>query len=161
MVADQDLIEKLSGYLKCRSTMTLSTVGDVGVPHSAPLFFVSDDNLNLYFLSDVESQHGTNIINHVKVAVSIYGETHEWQQIRGIQLEGNARLMNDPSAEKHAWSLYRSKFSFVLTLGNLVEASRWFRVYPNWIRWIDNRVSFGNKQEFFLEDHPPYDMENY
>lgn len=146
------LIEELQAYLGQRSTMTLATIGEEGAPQSAPLFFVADEKLNLYFVSDVDSQHGHNILQRPEVAVSIYSETFKWQDIKGIQLEGTAQLITDRIDEKRAWSLYKSKFPFVIAFANKVSASNWFIVRPTWIRWIDNQVGFGYKRELSSED---------
>lgn len=152
MKDEKELIQELRAYLEERSTMTLATIGKKGEPQSAPLFFVADEELNLYFLSDEDSRHGANIMERSVVAVSIYTETHDWRNICGVQLEGVASLINDPSIKSHAWSRYKSKFPFVVTLAARVMASRWFVVHPTWIRWIDNQVRFGYKQELVLEE---------
>ena len=49
--------------------------------------------LHLYFFSDVESQHSQHIAQNPKTAAAIYPECQGWRDIKGLQLRGDARLV--------------------------------------------------------------------
>lgn len=42
---------------------------------AAPLFFVADEALNLYFVSGAKSRHSLNLTHEPRAAVAVYGET--------------------------------------------------------------------------------------
>jgi uncharacterized protein YhbP (UPF0306 family) len=151
LTREAELIGRLRGYLAARSTMVLATVGPGGQAQSAPCFFVADRNLTLYFVSGVDSRHSRNLIERPRVATSIYVETHDWRDIQGVQLEGLAAQVEDQRELTRVWSLYRGKFPFAADFVVEVEGSNWYRVQPTWIRWIDNRVRFGHKEEIWLD----------
>jgi uncharacterized protein YhbP (UPF0306 family) len=145
----------LRGFLAGQSTLALGTAGlSDGRPQVAPLFFASDDDLNLYWISDPESRHSANLEDWNDTAAAIYAHTWEWAGIRGVQIEGDAMAVSDEAERKRALTLYRAKFPFVNEkFADLIAQSVVYVLRPRWIRWLDNERHFGYKQEFSLE--PP------
>ncbi len=147
-----DVRAALVEFLSQQSTLALSTAGlRDGRPQVAPLFFVSDEALNLYWISDPDSRHSRNIADWSDVAATIYAQTWDWQQIKGVQIEGTATPVSDDDERQRALDLYCAKFPFVNEkFADLIAQSTFYVLRPRWLRWIDNERRFGYKQEFLL-----------
>jgi hypothetical protein len=84
-----DLDEFLRGERTCR----IATVGENGVPHNSPLWFVWDGS-SLWLNSLVRSQRRINIERNPKVSVVI-DTGHDFGELRGVELSGMARPLGD------------------------------------------------------------------
>lgn len=131
------------------STMTLATAALNGEPHAAAVYFVAE-GLQLYFFSADDSQHSRDLQENPLAAVAIYPEVWEWQAIRGLQMRGRVDLVSQGEEWQRAWEAYRSKFPFVQHLKAVVARNQLYRFQPSWLRWIDNRLGLGHKQEWHL-----------
>jgi uncharacterized protein YhbP (UPF0306 family) len=142
---------KLGKFLSERITIAVATTSPAGSPRVADVYFVSDDDLNLYFYSDPASRHSRNIQRDPRVAATARIESMDWHEIRGIQLEGIGQVMNDLQEHNRAWNLMCVKFPFYESFTEAVAKLKMYRITPKHIRWIDNSVSFGHKEDFDLE----------
>ncbi len=132
-------------------TMTLATTDPGGIPHAAPVYFVSVDSeqfLHLYFFSDEDSQHSQHIAQKPQAAAAIYPECRGWQDIRGLQLRGEACLVESKVKWDSAWEQYQIKFPFVRSLKAVVAQNQMYTFIPSWIRLVDNSKGFGYKKEW-------------
>jgi uncharacterized protein YhbP (UPF0306 family) len=153
----EDMRPVLRDFLARQSTLALATAGDSdGRPQVTPLFFVSDDKFNLYWISDPDSRHSINLTSWNDVAAAVYAQTWDWAGIKGVQIEGDAWAVTDDDGERaHALALYSAKFPFVnQKFADVVANSVIYVLRPRWIRWLDNERRFGYKQEFVLESSP-------
>ena len=142
--------ELFATNLLSTSTMTLATTGVNGISHAAPVYFVADEDLQLYFFSDPESQHAQDIAHQAAAAVAFYPECFSWEDIRGVQMRGEVHLVEPGAAWDRAWLLYQSKFPFVSALKEIVAQNAMYVFIPDWIRLVDNQRGFGYKQEWTL-----------
>ena len=140
---------KIRNFLAAHSTLTLSTINVDGKPLSCPLFFASDDD-TLIFFSSPKSRHSLNVAENSKAAVTVHNETWNWEEIAGVQMEGEVHLIPISPAREHAWEIYKEKFPFVIEFEAEVSRSELYRFVPKWIRLIDNSVSFGYREEIHL-----------
>lgn len=69
--------------------LTLATADDDG-PWCAPVQYVADDDLNLYFVSLPESRHMSHVKSNPSVAVAIFDSQQPPFTSRGVQIEGTA-----------------------------------------------------------------------
>jgi len=147
-----DLRPALSAFLASQSTMALATAGDQdGRPQVAPLFFASDEALNLYWVSSPDSRHSVNIADWNDVSAAIYALTWDWAGIKGVQIAGSARTVAGDEERRHALRVYSAKFPFVKDqFMDLIENSVFYVLRPTWLRWLDNERRFGYKQEYRL-----------
>jgi uncharacterized protein YhbP (UPF0306 family) len=143
--------DKFRRFLAERISMSVATVSPSGSPRVADVYFCSDDDLNLYFYSDPASRHSRNIQREPRVAISIRIESMDWHEIRGFQMDGIAQVINDSDEHNRAWGLMCAKFPFYESFTDAVASLKMYRVTPRRLRWIDNGVSFGYKEDFDLE----------
>ena len=144
------LQEKITEFLAKRSTMTLATVNAEGQPQAAALFFATEDDGSLVFVSSPKSRHGANITLNGRAAVAIHGETWDWKEIAGVQMEGEVHRIPPGMGRERAWEVYKAKFPFVIEFALEVMRSEFYRFVPKWVRLIDNSVRFGYKEEIIL-----------
>ena len=155
---------RIDAFLAEHTTLTLATVGAGGAPAAAAVFYAHDADLNLYFLSETGTQHGSNITAGSGVACTIQADGQDWRRIRGLQLWGWGMPVT-PTGIPHATAVYSRKFAFVGVLlagaqapgvlaGPLARARFWV-LRPAWIRLIDNSRGFGFKEELVLSDEGP------
>lgn len=146
----------LREFLAGQSTLALATVGvEDGRPQVAALFFASDDDFNLYWISDAHSRHSLNLADWGDVAAVVYVDTWDWTGIKGVQIEGYAEPISEGGERQRALALYRAKFPFVTDkFADLIAESAIYVLRPRWLRWLDNTRHFGYTQEFQLEPSP-------
>lgn len=138
------------GEFRQLPVLTLATVGADGELHAADVCFAADESLNLFFFSDPASQHAKDIIQNPRAAATIHPECLDWREIRGLQLRGRVSIVTDARLWEQAWKLYQQKFPFAAELAEVVAQNQLYIFEPEWVRLVDNRVSFGYKQEWQL-----------
>lgn len=141
----------LHRFLSEVPTLSLATVDDDGTPHAANVNFVTDDDLNLYFLSSPESAHSRHIARRPQIAATCYADFNDARDIRGVQLRGLCAECDPADFDAH-WAHFCAKFPYAADYEFHARAERFYHLRPTWARWIDNRVHFGFKMEM---DFPP------
>jgi len=143
--------------------MTVATAGPDG-PAAAAVFYVSR-GLDLYFLSAPHSRHCVNLEADPRVAATIQDAPAAWSDIRGLQLTGTARRLDDADADE-ARRLYCARFPEATTSAGAASALarallriRWYGLVIEHLRFIDNSRGFGHRDEWsrgeFLRDVTP------
>lgn len=92
-------------YLADNKHMQLATIKD-GRPWLCTVYFVSDENFNLYWMSSRSRQHSLEITSNPKTAVTVVRDTERKQ---ALQITGSAYEVKDDDL-RHAHSLYTGKF---------------------------------------------------
>lgn len=138
----------IRAFLASQSSLALATVNGNGHPEIAPLFYVSDEALNLYWLSSPTSRHSVNLRAHERAAAAIYPAVWQWMEIRGLQVEGVASAVTEVKARAQILKLYRRKFDLPAAFDAQIAASTLYVLRPKWMRWLDNGIQFGYKAEF-------------
>lgn len=90
---EADLKQLIYDYLSTQKMMALATCGER--PWSANLYFVHDNDLNLYFLSKRGREHSQAVAKNPEVSVAI-ADSHQpiWEPQKGIQASGTAAVVN-------------------------------------------------------------------
>ena len=148
--------ELLAGH----STITLATAAE-GRSWAATVFYASDADFNLYFVSDLKTRHGRELHHDAHVTGAINHDVSTWGEVIGLQIEGRALVLEGEERLK-ALDTYLNRFPDVRRLfdrprddnekvisGRLQKAPFW-RLTPTWIRLIDSTKGFGWKWETTL-----------
>lgn len=98
----KDLIEQ---YLSEKTEMQLATVAN-GQPWVCTLYYVHDDDLNIYWTSGRSRQHSLEILNDPKAAVTIVRCNKPKQ---ALQMYGKAYEVADDDLER-VHKLYQGKY---------------------------------------------------
>ncbi len=128
--------------------LTLSTVSAEGAPASAAVFYAFTPELTLYFISEAHTVHSQNLGRNPAASITIYPSVWNWSEIRGLQMNGLAQVIADPSERRRAGLLYRKRFPFVNSLAEALARAQFYKFTPRWARLTDNRVHFAFKQEW-------------
>lgn len=90
----KDFKEELRAYLDTQQVMALATRGDR--MESCTVFFSVDKDLNIYFISDPETEHCKNIRMNKEVACSIADSRQRVADRKiGVQIKGAAVELSD------------------------------------------------------------------
>jgi uncharacterized protein YhbP (UPF0306 family) len=100
-----DLKALITEYLSSNKHMQLATVKN-GQPWICTVYFVHDDNFNLYWTSGRSRQHSLEILNDSKAAVTV---VHDIERKQALQIIGNAYEVEDGDLER-VHGLYTAKF---------------------------------------------------
>lgn len=152
----------IAEYLARHNTMTLATCDGVSA-WAAAVFYASDTNLTLYFMSDPKTRHMRDISAIPEVAATIHDDGQAWTSIRGLQILGScSRVSNQELGDVSR--CYLEKFPFLNSisehpenasakiLAERLQNTPFYQLSPSWIRFIDNTRGFGHKAEIRLED---------
>lgn len=149
-MSEPDNLQIIQAFLDTQSTLALATINADGQPQIAPIFYVADDRLNLYWLSSPNSRHSTNLVLNPKVAATVYPSVWQWNDIVGLQIEGEARPIGDERIREQILTLYLRKFQLPAEFDSVINSSTLYCLKPNWLRWMDNSVQFNFKAEINL-----------
>ena len=147
---EPDIRQVIRDFLETQSTVALATVNAAGHPETAPVFYVSDDQFNLYWLSTTQVAHSVNLSAHSQVSGSICPATWQWEDIVGLQIKGEARAISDERVREQILLIYLRKFQLPPSFDNLIASSTLYVLRPTWLRWVNNSVQFGYKTELDL-----------
>lgn len=141
-------MEPLLEFMHQQSTLTLASTSPAGRPAAADLYFVTDKTLNLYFVSEPQTRHAQNLADNPQVAGTIHAPAWDWREIRGVQFTGICQALKSPAERAGALALYGRKFSFVHSFAAAITRHIVYRIDPQWIRWLDNSITFGHQREW-------------
>ena len=140
--------ESALAYLEGHNVMTLSTCGPEG-PLAAAVFYASD-GFTLYFLSSPATRHGRNLAADPRVAAAIHEDYRDWREIKGIQLEGRAFVLDGDEREAAA-RRYARKFPLIADpkeheIQRALSGIAWHRLVSERLYFIDNALGFGHRE---------------
>jgi uncharacterized protein YhbP (UPF0306 family) len=82
------------------------------------------------------------------VAATIQEDYPGWEEIQGIQLEGEVRQLQG-AAREAAEARYREKYPFLDAAGAQIQAAlsqvSWYRLLPDLLYFIDNSQGLGHR----------------
>ena len=143
-------------YIANHSTMVLATNGPDG-PWATPVFFVNR-GYRLYFLSEHTTIHSRNLSESSLVSAAITEDYKDWRSIQGVQLKGEAYLVDSLKEKTLVLASYLKKFPAVKhileTPGSFkgVTNTHWYCIKPRYLKFTDNTTSFGENFEIELKD---------
>lgn len=143
--------DRLLAFLRGHRVLTVAVTDIEGAPCAAALFYVVDQKLRLYVVTDPSSRHGAAMLAKGVVAGTVQRDEQQWHEIQGVQFRGECRQLNG-AQRLRAWGLYTARYPFVAS-GNLVLTAALARtamweIEQEWMRLIDNRIAFGHKEEW-------------
>jgi uncharacterized protein YhbP (UPF0306 family) len=151
-----DLAARIEAFLDLHHVMTLATAGDAGA-HAASLMYARSA-FTLYWTSDPRSRHSLHLEREARVTATIAPDYTDFRVIRGLQIAGRARRLDDPEEAKGASALLARRYAFLAALASEPPALRdafgraaFYALIPERITLIDNSYGFGHKETLTLE----------
>lgn len=150
-------------YLKRLTIAILSTVSADGKPYASVIYFVTDHNLNFFFITKSDTKKAINLEKNSNAALTILDS----ESPKTIQATGTARKVQDPDiysymlkriAEENSKKdgfYWPPPISKLKSMGDLVM----YRIEPNWLRFADFTESAygsttGTKSNIFYQVIP-------
>ena len=168
--AERDELQPTAlAYLSERYVMALATDGPEGLWVASVYFAggLTGNEVRLYFLSSPGSRHSRNLAENPRVAAAINEDQHDWQAIRGLQLEGECHAVTSFGEYLRGWRAYCTKFPFVRDLFRRTKAAKleegmagkllrtqMYCLRVSQMYYLDNRRGFGQRRQVF---GPPSD----
>jgi nitroimidazol reductase NimA-like FMN-containing flavoprotein (pyridoxamine 5'-phosphate oxidase superfamily) len=121
---------------------TLSTVDETGAPWAAPVWYVCDDNFDIYWWSPTEAQHSKNINSNPNIYVTIFDSTLPEGEGVGLYLRAQASEISDGELDAAIERYNNSTKIFKLDKANCT-ANAPTRIYKALIEesWTNDGVS--------------------
>jgi uncharacterized protein YhbP (UPF0306 family) len=115
-------------------------------PWVANVFFVSDKDLNLYFLTSTKSIHTSNFLINPQVSISIFDNSSNYNLVHGVQIDGIVKSANLSEISK-GLKLYLTKFPEAITkainpriLLSSLSTSKMYLVIPQYIKYTNSNL---------------------
>jgi uncharacterized protein YhbP (UPF0306 family) len=145
-------LETIAALLREESTLALATTDEQGQPCVAPLFYIADEELTLFWLSSRTSLHSRNLKRAPMAAAAIYRHTENWKEIRGVQLRGPVTVVTGKERRRALIAAYCERFQLGVLFKTAISRCSLYALRPVFFRYIDNSRVFGHKFEIALED---------
>ncbi len=129
------------------TTLSLATSCEDGQPCVAPIFYLVDESLSLYWLSSVGSQHSRNLQHMPRAAATVYCAAQSWREIRGVQMRGPVSIIEEPHRRAAITKSYCVRFNLGRVLRLAARHSVLHVLQPEFFRYIDNSRGFKSKFE--------------
>lgn len=100
--------EQTRQILESTRYATISTVDEDGLPWAAPVWYVLDEQNNIYWWSPKDSQHSKNIANNSKCYITLFDSSLPEGKGVGLYIRATALEVSDEAEIKTAISLYNS-----------------------------------------------------
>lgn len=143
--------EAASEYLNNHSVLCLATTRG-SQPWVSPVFYALWGE-KLVFLSAPHTRHARNLVENSRVSASVQEDYHNWQEIKGVQLEGVAQLVSDQHISEVV-QCYSRKFPVTgdqapPEIASAIDKIKWYQLQPSLIYFIDNSVGLGYREQIY------------
>jgi len=140
-------------YLSSAKTVTLATASSDGVPHASTFMYVND-GLTLYIWARPTSSTAQHVQANPRVSFAIDEYVEDWNKAKGIQGDGECRLVSAGADVAKAVGLFASKFPSPSS-GASTTSITFFEIVPTALQFIDNEgaVTSLSGDEFGLSFH--------
>jgi uncharacterized protein YhbP (UPF0306 family) len=142
-------LEQIATLLREQSTLALATTDQYGEACIAPLFYICDENLALYWLSAADCLHSENLKRTPKAAATVYRHAENWKEIRGVQMHGVVSIITEGGQRRALIATYCERFHLGPAFALAVRQSAVYALRPAFFRYIDNSKAFRHKFEIW------------
>lgn len=143
-------LELIAALLREETTLSLATSGDDREASVAPLFYIADKELSLYWLSSASSLHSLNLERNPRAAATVYRNAKRWREICGVQMRGVVSKVSEPERRAALVKAYCERFKLGRVFRLALHTSVLYCLEPEFFRYIDNARGFGYKFELTL-----------
>jgi uncharacterized protein YhbP (UPF0306 family) len=140
-------------YLGAEKTVTLATASSDGVPHASTFMYVNV-GLTLYIWAKPASTTAQHVQANPRVSYAIDEYVTDWNKAKGIQADGECRLVGAGDEVAKVVGLFADKFP-TPSSGASTTSITFFKIIPTALQFIDNqgtRTSLGDG-EFGMTFH--------
>ena len=140
-----DTKERIASYLEKHRYLTIATAGEDGAPKAATVSYASDGT-TIYFSTGVTTAKYKNIVANKRVALAVDEDYDDWGTIQGVQLEGDAMLLEADEDVGAAMKLLTCKFPQIEHMPASIQR-RIIKIEPRVAYFLDNSKGFGHRDK--------------
>ena len=140
-------LRTLTALLRHENTLALATFNKLGEVSIAPLFYIVDEQLSLFWLSSPSSLHSQNLKKTPRAAATVYRHTDSWKEIHGVQMRGAVALITNRTRRRLLIKSYAERFKLGALFLSTMSRCSLYEFRPEFFRFIDNSKGFGDKFE--------------
>ena len=135
-------------YLDSHKVCTIA-VADGNTPSAHTVYYVNND-MRLYFHSDMKSQKISVLRSNPKISLVVDEDYENWGDIKGLQLFGRARILDSRDT---GWvrGAFEKKFPHLKELGGLPATYVFVEVMPEKVYYMDFSKRPGYKSVYYPE----------
>jgi len=116
--------------------LTLATLGQDGMPHTAVLSFVADEDYqSLFFFIEDASQIHQDLLAAPRAAVAIAPNAPGQRSEPGLQMRGSVQRIEPGDPWERAWARYLVKFPFTSNFKTETVRRILYQFRPDWTCW--------------------------
>lgn len=136
-----DMEEKIKTLLQSIRYATISTIDKTGAAWAAPVWYVFDEDHNIYWWSPTEAQHSKNIIDNPDVYITIFDSTTPEGDGFGLYMRAEAGVLTDDELDS-AISLYNQSTTIFKLDPENCTGNAPTRIYKATVtqRWVNDGV---------------------
>jgi nitroimidazol reductase NimA-like FMN-containing flavoprotein (pyridoxamine 5'-phosphate oxidase superfamily) len=132
--------------------LVLASIRPDGAPHASTTNYASD-GLRIYCTISLDSQKAHNIRHDSHVAYVVNAPYRSWAEIRGVSIEGEASMLDDPVEQRLASTLLLRKYpEFSAIIANTATlpwpGMLFIALQPARIALLDYTQGFGHTEYF-------------
>ena len=139
----EDIKEHIVDYLSRRKFLTLATSNKKGVPLTHPIAYVNIGPI-VYFSTSKITRKVKNIKENPNVAYSVYDATEYLYEIKSIQMEGKALIVDNEKESQDIFKLLNKKFPTIEYMGQS-EDTIFIKILPKVCYFSDYLKRFGDR----------------
>lgn len=148
-IESYDSKEKVYEFLRDHAVAVLSTVSQDGTPSASPIYFVSDKQLNFYFMTKSDTEKSKNIESgNNRVAITVVDSAFPMVvqakgQVSEVQDRDNFLKITEENAREEAGFHWPPPLSKLESEGDLLM----YIFTPSWLRVADFSESGGGSSK--------------
>ena len=140
----EDTKEHIVDYLSRRKFLTLATSNKKGEPLTHPMAYINIGP-TVYFSTNKKSRKVKNIEENPNVAYSVYDETEHLDEVRSIQMEGEASIVNNKKESQDIHKMLNKKFPTMEYMPSDLDGII-IKIDPKICHFSDYIKKFGERQ---------------
>jgi len=140
-------------YLTAARTVTLATASSDGTPHASTFMYVNDGT-SIYFWSRPGSVTAAHLQKNPRVSFAIDEYVEDWNKAKGIQGDGDCRLVSDGDEVAQVVGRFAEKFPTPSSTASTASIT-FFKIRPSSLQFIDNEgaTTHVSPDEFGMDFH--------
>jgi uncharacterized protein YhbP (UPF0306 family) len=123
-------------YLSAENTVTLATASADGVPHASTFMYVND-GASLYIWARSTSTTAKHVLSNPRVSFAIDEYVPDWNKAKGVQGDGECKLVSDGEEIAATVGLFADKFPSPSSGASTTNIT-FYKITPSVLHFIDN-----------------------
>ncbi len=116
----------------------------------APVIYIFDDSLTLYWMSDPDVRHSMAILENPSVAATIAISNKSGEKNLGLQISGKAKKIDGPRYDLALKHYAKRGKPAPKETDDVLQGDSWYELHPDFIELIDEEYFGFSKQKFVV-----------